>query len=234
MILSGQLEENLERIRDRVRAARERSVNAAADSILVAVTKEVSIDEARALLGLGQLHLGENRVQEALGKIEALGPGPTWHLIGHLQSNKVRKAVGRFSWIHSVDSAELVDRIDRVAKEFGVPPPKLCLQVNMTGEEAKHGLRPEMVRPALAAANRLAGVEIVGFMTMARYDPDPETARPAFRALRELRDLANAEHWYRAPIPHLSMGMSGDFEVAVEEGATLLRVGSALFDRVSS
>jgi pyridoxal phosphate enzyme (YggS family) len=232
LILSGRLEENLHRVRDRIRGARERSDRAAEDPVLVAVTKEVSIDDARALLGLGQLHLGENRVQEALQKIEALGPAPTWHLIGHLQSNKVRKAVGRFSWIHSVDSAGLLDRINRVAKEFGATPPRLCLQVNVTGEEAKHGFRPDRIRSVLASASALDGVEIAGLMTMARYAPDPETARPAFRALRQLRDAANAENWYRVPIPHLSMGMSGDFEVAVEEGATMLRVGSALFDRV--
>lgn len=195
----------------------------------MAVTKSVSTEVAQGLVSLGQTDLAENRIQPALAKIEALGTGPVWHLVGHLQSNKVRKAMGRFAWIHSLDSLALLERIQRVLEEMRVASPGLFLEVNVTGEASKSGFKPEEVQSVLAAATRFSSVKIVGLMTMARYDPDPETARPAFRALAGLRDDANLGSWYHDPLPHLSMGMTDDFEVAVEEGATWIRVGRALF-----
>lgn len=193
------------------------------------MTKSVDIETTRALLALGQTRLGESRIQQATPKVEAIGPAAEWHLIGSLQSNKVRKAVPLFPWIHSVESPALLHRIARVTEELGLPPRSVCLQVNVTGESVKHGLTGDGLREVLEAAAGLSSVKVVGLMTMARYDPNPEASRPAFRALRELRDEAERAGWYGAPLPHLSMGMTNDFEVAVEEGATLLRVGSALF-----
>ncbi len=224
------LRANLENTTRRIAAAALRAGRDPGDVRLVAVTKSVSTDIARRLHALGQIDLAENRVQPALARIEAIGTGPVWHLVGHLQSNKVRKAVGQFAWIHSVDSLALLERIQRVVEENRAPPPGLFLEVNVTGEASKYGITPEKVQSVLAAAARFPSVNILGLMTMARYDPDPETARPAFRALAELRDDANRGSWYHDPLPHLSMGMTDDFEVAVEEGATWVRVGRALFE----
>ncbi|MBN2490766.1 MAG: YggS family pyridoxal phosphate-dependent enzyme [Planctomycetes bacterium] len=226
------LENNLAAVRARARRAEIRAGLEPGSVRMVAVTKHVPPDVVGALWRLGQSDLGENRLQEALAKIAAVGPGPTWHLVGHLQSNKVRKALDRFAWIHSVDSAALLERIDRVLAENDRPAPRLLVQVNVSGETSKFGLAPEALEPILRRAATRPRLAIVGLMTLAPFDPDPERSRPAFRALRALRDEANREAWYRAPLEHLSMGMSGDFEVAIEEGATWVRIGTRLFDGV--
>lgn len=224
------LQHNLETVGERIRRAARRSGRDPSTIRLVAVTKTVPAATARALYDLGQQDLAENRIQAALPKIDEVGPGPVWHMIGSVQSNKVRKVVGRFSWIHSVDSEALLERIHRVVVETQVSPPRVLLQVNVSGEASKSGISPQAVPEILSAAGRLASVEVVGLMTIAPLESDPERARPVFRALRALRDQANGEEWYRCPLAHLSMGMSGDLEVAVDEGATLVRVGSALFE----
>ena len=229
MIPREQLSANWNHVQERIRNAATRVGRPFDEIMLVAVTKTVPASTVRMLFDFGQCNLGESRVQEALPKLDEVGAGPIWHLIGHLQSNKVHKVVGRFAWIHSVDSVELLDRLHRVVENTSAPPPRICLQVNVTGETTKSGLDPDAVKAALARASSLGGIQVEGLMTMAPFSQDPETARPAFRALRQLRDDAERESWYRQPLRHLSMGMSDDLEVAVEEGATLVRVGSALF-----
>lgn len=187
----------------------------------MAVTKGFATEVARAALEAGLTRLGENRVQEALPKIEAL-PGAEWHLVGRLQRNKVRKAVAAFALIHSVDSVELLRRLSDEAGDTGLAP-RLLLQVNVTAEPTKGGFAPERLSEALPAI----GDRVVGLMTMARHDAEADEQRRTFAALRDVRDRLQE----RAGIglPELSMGMSGDVEAAVAEGATLVRIGTALF-----
>ena len=187
----------------------------------MAVTKGFGTEVARAALEAGLTLLGENRVQEALPKIEAL-PGAEWHLVGRLQRNKVHKAVAAFALIHSVDSVELLRRLSDEAGDTGLAP-RLLLQVNVTAEPTKGGFAPERLSEALPAI----GDRVVGLMTMARHDAEADEQRRTFAALRDVRDRLQE----RAGIglPELSMGMSGDVEAAVAEGATLVRIGTALF-----
>ena len=214
-------------VRAKVAAACARAGRDPAEVEIVAVTKthgaEVVEEAWRAGLGI----VGENKVQEAAWKKPMSPSGPSWHLIGHLQSNKVRHALELFDFIHSVDSAKLADRIDFVADEMGASP-RVLLEVNVSGEKSKSGMRPEDVEPILRhIAEACPRVTVEGFMTMAPFSEDPEGARPYFRRLRELRDEMEAK--LGVGLPRLSMGMSGDYEVAVEEGATWIRLGTALF-----
>ncbi len=221
---------NLALVRRRIAAAADRSGRRIEDVRLVAVTKSVDRATTEALFEHGVTDLGENRLQAALPKVDAIGDGPTWHFIGRLQSNKIRKIVPRFAWIHALTSIDVLARIARVAEELAVPAPRVLVQVNVTDEASKQGLSPGDVRDLLGAASAIENAKVVGLMTMARYDPDPEASRPAFATLRALRDDACRDGWYRAPLEELSMGMSNDYPIAVEEGATLVRVGSALYE----
>ena len=218
--------ENLESVRANISAAASRSGRDASLVDLIAVSKTYPADVIREAVDAGQELFGENRVQEALIKIPNLPCSIRWHLIGHLQSNKVRKALPLFELIHGVDSTDLARDIDRIAAEEGMHP-RILLEVNVSGEGSKHGFSPENLERELDGLLALPRVQVEGFMTMAPLAQDPESARPYFAALRELRDRL-AE---KAGIPFgtLSMGMSGDYQVAVEEGATLVRVGSAIF-----
>ncbi|MEI6564302.1 MAG: YggS family pyridoxal phosphate-dependent enzyme [bacterium] len=193
---------------------------------LMAVSKTLQPDDIAAVAALGIETFGENRIQEARGKI-SLCPGRLhWHLIGHLQSNKAREAVRLFEMIHSVDSLRMLETLDRVAAEEGCTLP-VCLEVNVSGERSKFGMSPDDLPVALEAANRLFKVKVVGLMTIPPIAEDPGEARPFFRALRDLRDRMQAATGLN--LPELSMGMSHDFEIAVEEGATWIRVGTLLF-----
>lgn len=216
---------NLEEVKERIRRAALRSGRGPEAVRLVAVTKTVGIEEARLLLEAGQRDLGENRVQDALPKVAAL-PEATWHLIGPLQTNKVNKVLGRFLWLHTVDRVRLVEFI---GKRLRFPLDAL-VEVNISGEEQKHGARLEEVKGVLEAACRYPFLNIRGLMTMAPFVP-AEEARPVFRQLRELMEEANRQGWYSRPLTELSMGMTNDFEVAVEEGATIVRIGTAIFRR---
>jgi len=169
---------------------------------------------------------GENRVQEAAAKIPLCPHDLEWHLVGHLQSNKVRPAVRLFSVIHSVDSIPLLRRLDQIAGEEGRRL-RVLLEVNVAGERSKFGFAPEALPEAVAEANRLPRLELVGLMTVPPICRDPEDVRPFFRALRELRDRCAEQSG--TPLPELSMGMSADFEIAIAEGATMIRVGTDLF-----
>jgi hypothetical protein len=192
----------------------------------VAVTKTVEAERVRELVRGGHDLLGENRVQEALKKIEAVGPGARWHLVGHLQRNKARHAVGTFELIHSVDDRELAIELDRRAAARGIVQPVL-VQLNLSGEETKSGADESAALPLVESVLRLEHLDLSGLMTIPPPFDDPERSRPYFARLRDLRD--RAETVLGARLPELSMGMTDDFEVAIEEGATLVRVGRALF-----
>jgi hypothetical protein len=216
----------LEEIRGRLTAAAERAGRDPASVRLVAVSKTYPAEAVAAATSTGQRIFGESRVQDARDKIPACPSGLEWHFIGHLQKNKVRQALPLFPFFHSIDSAALAGAIDRIAGETGAKAQGL-LEVNISGEESKHGFTPDELRAQFPALAKLPHLRIRGLMTMAPYSDNPEDARPVFRKLRELRDELQSAHQH--PLPELSMGMSGDFEPAIEEGATLVRVGSSIF-----
>jgi len=196
---------------------------------LVAVSKTFPIQAVREAYAAGQRDFGENRVQEGLQKIgETTDLTIRWHLLGHLQTNKVRKAGPAFAVVQSVDSVELIQKLDAAADEAGRTP-ELLIQVDLAGEATKFGVPPAEVPRLFDAAGACRAASVVGLMTLPPVPDTPEDARPFFRRLRELRD-----EWLAAGVPEsmlreLSMGMSGDFEVAIEEGATIVRVGTAIF-----
>jgi len=230
---SNDLESRLEAVRSRIAAACGRAGRSPEDVTLVAVTKGVVPDRIRAAAALGLRDFGENRIQEALPKIAGLEGGVRWHLVGHLQRNKARRAAELFSLIHSVDSRALAETLARFGEAQGRPVTVL-LQVNVAAEAAKHGFAPrELLREAHGMV-RLAGLRVDGLMTIAPLVGNPEEVRPIFRQLRALGEELRAEaqgarHLSLPGALHLSMGMSDDFEVAIEEGATLIRLGRALF-----
>ena len=220
------LSANLDSIQQRIADACARAGRDPAGVTLVAVSKGQPPEVVRAAADLGLGLFGENKVQEAKAKI-SLCPGRLrWHMIGHLQSNKCRDAVQCFELIHSVDSLALAEELNRCCEKAAKRMPVL-LEVNLAGEASKFGYRPEPLLAELEQLNALPRLEIHGLMTMAPWTTEPEKTRPVFRQLRELK--ARCEERLGAPLAHLSMGMSGDFEVAVEEGATLVRIGTALF-----
>lgn len=220
------LADRLAAVRGRIADAARRAGRDPAEVTLVAVTKTVSPAVAAVAFELGAVDLGESRPQELWKKAAAL-PAAGWHLIGHLQRNKLDRTVPLVALIHSVDSERLLAALDDFGRQRGSPV-RVLLEVNCSREDAKGGFRPGEL-PALAdTLPPRAGVEVRGLMTMAAYSDDPETARPTFAELRQLRDRLRAATGL--PLADLSMGMSGDFEVGVEEGATLVRVGSTLFE----
>ncbi len=230
--LAAQIRERHAKVTDRIERAAARCARSAGNVRLVVVTKAQPLAVAAAAVEAGLTRLGENYVEEAVEKIAALGPGVEWHMIGHLQRRKARDAVAHFAMMHSVDTLALAQRLDRVAGEQGRRLPVL-LECNVSGEASKFGFaaRTAGERSALAPVVNemltLPNLELQGLMTVAPLSPSPEAARPVFASLRGLRDWLCAELG-REAWPHLSMGMSDDFEVAVEEGATLVRIGRAL------
>ncbi|MGA2787395.1 MAG: YggS family pyridoxal phosphate-dependent enzyme [Verrucomicrobiota bacterium] len=217
---------NLASIQKRIATACER-VNRDPDSVtLLAVTKSHPPEAVSAAAKLGLILFGENKVQEAKAKIPLCPGHLRWHMIGHLQSNKCRDAVELFKMIQSVDSLSLAQEINKRAEQAARTMPVL-LEVNVAGEASKFGYRPERLLAELEELNALPRIEIHGLMTVPPWSAEAEKARPYFRQLRELK--VRAETALGAPLPHLSMGMSGDFEVAIEEGATMVRIGTELF-----
>lgn len=216
----------LEAIHRRIAAAAAKAGRNAAEIQLIAVSKTQPAESVREALEAGQTVFGENRVQELLSKAPLLPSSARWHLIGHLQKNKIRKILPVVDLIHGVDSLELAENIDRIAAELGLFP-RILIEVNVSGENTKFGFKPDEARASLDRLLALPRVQLVGLMTIAPLAEKPEEARPVFQSLRALRDdlAAMAD----TPLPVLSMGMSGDFEVAIEEGATLVRVGTAIF-----
>jgi pyridoxal phosphate enzyme (YggS family) len=226
------LRQNLTRVHDRIASAAARAGRDAAAITLVAVSKTHPLEALIAAYELGVRHFGENRVEEAATKLPAFrqaihDPSVVCHMIGHLQSRKAEAAATLFDRVHSVDSVKLAQRLSR----FTTRPLPLLLEVNVSGEENKYGFdgaRRAELFGAVEAIASLSNVQLDGLMTMAPIVDDPEQARPVFRALRELRDELEARY-STVRLPHLSMGMTDDFEVAIEEGATLVRIGRAIF-----
>ena len=217
---------NFQAIRQRITQACTRAGRNPADVVLLAVSKGQSPAAVQAAAAAGQMIFGESKVQEAKAKI-GLCPGRLrWHMIGHLQSNKCRDAVHFFEMIQSIDSLSLAEEINKWSDKAAKTMP-ILLEVNIAGEATKFGYRPETLLAELKSVNALPKIEIHGLMTIAPWTPEPEKVRPIFRQLRELK--GRCEEILGAPLPHLSMGMSGDFEVAIEEGSTLVRIGTALF-----
>lgn len=225
---SSVIKQNLLSVESRIAQACTRAGRQRSDVSLVAVTKYAQLEWIEALIELGQLDLGENRPQQLWERAAKLPTTVNWHLIGHLQSNKARRLLPLVRWIHSIDSLKLLNSVDRLVEELNVRP-KVMVEVNVTGEPSKDGFTPEEIRRDWEAACGCAHVQIVGMMTMAPATDDPEGARPAFAALRSLRDELQARAPESVQLSQLSMGMTGDFEIAIEEGATLIRIGSALF-----
>ena len=221
---------NLAAVRARIAAAAERAGRAPGDVTLVAVSKTFGEDHVRAAFSAGQRDFGENKVQEGLQKIGATAdtPGVRWHLIGHLQSNKARKAAGAFACVHSLDSIDLLRRLDAAAAEQGTSP-EVLVQVDLAGETAKFGADAEAVEGIVREALRARAVRMKGLMVIPPWSEDPEVTRPWFVRLRQLRDELLAKDVPAEALAHLSMGMSHDFEAAIEEGATIVRVGTAIF-----
>ena len=216
-------------VRARIARAAERAGRDPAGVRLVAVSKTYGADHVLAAVAAGQRDFGENKVQEGLLKQAQLTDTTIrWHLIGHVQSNKARKAGEKFDWIHAVDSVDLLSRLDQAASAAGRRP-KVLVQVDLAGETTKHGAAPEALPDMFAAAGRCDAVEVVGLMLLPPAVDDPAAARPWFNRLRAVRDELVAGGVPAARLAELSMGMSHDFEVAVEEGATIVRVGSAIF-----
>lgn len=217
---------NLEKVRATIAEAERKSGRTAGSVELVAVTKTHSAEVVQLAVDAGQLLFGENRVQEAKAKIPELPSKLRWHLIGHLQSNKARLALTLFELIHGVDSIDLLQHLNRVAEDLGVFP-RVLLQVNVAGESSKFGFPPQKLLSEVESIVQIDRLQIEGLMTIPPLAAAPEQSRKYFVQLRELRDRLERE--FKFPLPHLSMGMTADYGVAVEEGATLVRVGTAIF-----
>ena len=212
--------ENLARVRERIAEACCRAGRSPGEVTVVGISKGFPAEAVAEAVAAGLADVGENRVQEAEGKIEALaalGLRPRWHLVGHLQTNKAKTAAGLFAILHSVDSLRLAQELSRRASR----PLAILLEVNVAQEASKFGFAPTEVAPTLSACSTLPHLDVRGLMTVAPLSGDPEAVRPVFRALRELRDAL--------ALRELSMGMTDDFEVAIEEGATHVRIGRAIF-----
>jgi pyridoxal phosphate enzyme (YggS family) len=223
------LRQRLDKIKERIRQAAE-ACGRKADSVrLVAVSKTVPTEIVRQALEIGVSILGENYVQEAQKKFQALVQYPaSWHFIGHLQSNKAKHAVRLFDMIHSVDSLKLARELDKQAAKVDKIQP-ILVQVNISGEETKSGIAADETVALITAISQMENLSLKGLMTMPPYFYQPEKVRPFFAALRKLRDQINAQHIPNVSMGELSMGMTGDFEVAIKEGATLVRIGTAIF-----
>jgi pyridoxal phosphate enzyme (YggS family) len=223
-----QIRRNLEEIKRRIRDAARVAGRDPAGIRLVAVTKTVGLERLQEAVAAGQTLFGENYVQEARGKIASLGPGLAWHFIGHLQSNKAKASVELFDLIHSVDRKSLALALEQAAARQGKVQ-DILLQVNLAGEASKSGTAPETTQDLLGEISKMPHLRVLGLMTMPPWFDDPDRVRPYFRGLRELRDQLRGLQLMKGNLPELSMGMTGDFEVAVSEGATLVRIGTAIF-----
>ena len=223
--MSESLQDAWDKIQQKIAAAAVRAGRSAEDVTVVAVTKTQPAERVREALALGLVHLGENKVQEAAAKREAVGRG-LWHLIGHLQSNKAKVAVELFDRVDSVDSLDIGRELSKRAAAIGKTLP-ILMEINVAGEASKFGVAPAEASRVAEQLNALPALELCGLMTLAPFCVEPEKARPALAGLREVRDRIERETGLR--LPELSMGMSHDFEVAIEEGSTQVRLGTILF-----
>lgn len=230
--MTDSIAQNLADIRRRIDAAAERSGRLPSSIRLIAVSKTFSADHVRAAMAAGQVDFGENKVQEGLSKAAEIGAAGSvrWHLIGHLQSNKAKKAAAAFAAIHSVDSVELVRKIDAAAAEAGTAP-DLLIQADLAGESTKFGANPSDIPAIVQSALDCRAAKLRGLMLVPPWSDNPEDVRPWFRQLRELRDRLVEAGTPPSALAELSMGMSHDFEAAIEEGSTMVRVGTAIFGK---
>ncbi len=216
------IEDSIQRIRERIAGTCARVGRTESDVRLIGVTKRVDADRIRFAASLGIRDFGENYIQEAMKKIEGFDEDVTWHMIGHIQSNKLKYIPALFSYIHSIDRWEILQGLERYGK-----PIKFLFELNLSGEASKHGTQEDNLRRMVEKVHTLKYMEPVGLMTMAPYVDDPEEVRGIFRSLREILGRVNRE--FSLNMRELSMGMSSDFEVAIEEGATMVRIGTAIF-----
>jgi pyridoxal phosphate enzyme (YggS family) len=231
LVLDASISNNLQAVRGRIDDAARAAGRDPASVRLIAVSKTFPIEAVREAAAAGQVDFGENKVQEGLQKIaQSAELEIRWHLIGHLQSNKARKAVGTFAWIQSVDSLDLLQRLDEAADGQGTRP-QVLVQVDLAGEATKFGAPPDEARQIVQAAARARALRLAGLMLLPPFLDDPEQVRPYFARLRAFRDELARGDADRASLNELSMGMSHDFEVAVQEGATMVRIGTAIFGR---
>lgn len=228
MILVSNIAMNVQAVRERIAAAARVAGRRPEEITLIAVTKTRSVAEIQAALAAGVTDLGENRVQELQAKVPAVGPGPRWHLIGSLQTNKARPALTLAHLIHSLDRPGLAEEVNRLARQAGRPA-ECLVQVNVAGEASKHGIAPAGLFAFLEVVAALGWIQVRGLMTIAPVAADPETVRPVFARLRELAERAAGLGLPRVEMRYLSMGMSGDFVAAIAEGANLVRIGTAIF-----
>ena len=219
------ISENTKRVQDRIDRAAQRSGRSADAVKLIVVTKTWPADVVQQVVDAGIRVLGESRVQEAQHKVPDVTGKVSWHLVGHLQRNKVKQALPLFDLIHSVDTLRLAKEISRRAVQNNTPV-RVLVQVNTSGEASKFGVSPSAALDLVGQIDELEGISVAGLMTIGTFDPDPETARPNFVLLRQIRDRIAI---HKPHVSALSMGMTGDFEVAIEEGATMVRVGTAIF-----
>ena len=222
------IENNIEVIQFRINQAAQRSGRTLDQIQLVAIGKNHSVSCIQAAIDAGLTDLGENRVQEAKSKKQLIDSKVRWHLVGHLQTNKAKAALDIFDLIHSVDRVRLMNRIQELAK-LSNRKVKVLIQVNTSAEPSKFGIMPEQIRPFFDQVASLDRVAICGLMTIARFSTDPETCRPYFRQLRALMAQVSEQNYPNFQAKYLSMGMSNDFEVAIEEGANLVRIGTSIF-----
>lgn len=223
------IKDNIKSINNRIKAACKKVGREPAEVTVVCVTKGVDPYSISEVFIHGIKDIGENRVQEALKKKASVLPGAKWHLVGHLQTNKVKDAIEIFDIIHSLDSIELAKKIDKEAGKIGKVI-DLLVQVNTSGEETKHGIKPEDVSNFLREASVFSNIKILGLMTITPLTEDPEAVRPYFRSLREISERVKTEAIPNIEMQYLSMGMSQDFEIAVQEGANMIRIGRAIFN----
>jgi len=226
------LQDRLSMVEHHIREACRRCGRSEEEIQIIAVTKYTTMETVEQVLLSGIGHVGESRTQEAQSKWEAFHPRGTWHFIGHLQTNKVKDVIGKFEYIHSLDRLSLMKEIEKKAADLNIVV-NCFIQVNVSGEESKQGLSPEALFSFAQEVSRMKQIRVVGLMTMAPYEIDAEATRPVFRELKRLRNELNARDIFSYPVEHLSMGMSNDFEVAIEEGATWLRLGSVLVGKGS-
>ncbi len=225
-----QLSERLESVRGRIVTAAKRSGRSADEIKLVAISKTHPPATVEAGLAAGLTDFGENRVQEADEKIAAIGRTKArWHLVGHLQANKARRAIELFDCLHSLDSSELAQRLDRLCVDLGKAEFPVLVQVKLGGEPTKSGVDPGELPDLLNVLGSCQRVRLIGLMTLPPYFENPDCARPFFKTLRELRDELNLQGHFGEQPGELSMGMTHDFEIAIEEGSTMVRVGTAIF-----
>lgn len=227
------VKQNLDKVYEQIRLACQKCNRNIEEIKIIAVTKYVDINKTIEVLEVGIANIGESKTQDAKSKLEQIQDKAIWHFIGHLQTNKVKDVVGQFQYIHSLDRLSLAKEINKKAEQLNITVP-CFVQINISGEESKHGLEPSQAKEFIAGLAAYPAIQVIGLMTMAPYGAVQEETRPIFRQLKELQLELQKNNWSHAPLTELSMGMSNDFTVAVEEGATYIRLGTILLGSSSN